>query len=117
KLQKISAEEKEKSGRAKALDHELRWIRMNKEARNEMSRARLGEYEKLLAQESAHAQDDKSVIQVAPGPELGDQVIEFKHVNKKYGDAVLFNDVSFAVPKAAIVGIIGPNGVGKTTLM
>ncbi len=117
KLSKLAEQEKKNSPKARALDHELAWIRMNNDDRQEISRARIGEYEKLLAKESAAAKQDSAVIQIAQGPELGDQVIEFKGASKAYDDAFLFKDLSFIVPKGAIVGIIGPNGTGKTTLM
>ncbi len=117
KLSKLAEQEKKNSPKARALDHELAWIRMNNDDRQEISRARIGEYEKLLAKESAAAKQDSAVIQIAQGPELGDQVIEFKGASKAYDDASLFKDLSFIVPKGAIVGIIGPNGTGKTTLM
>jgi ATPase subunit of ABC transporter with duplicated ATPase domains len=90
---------------------------MNSEERAKMTRDRLADYERLLARENAAHKQDAAVIQIAPGPQLGDQVIEFKNVSKSYGDQMLMKDVSFQVPKGAIVGIVGPNGTGKTTLM
>ncbi len=117
KLTKLASEERQGSPRARSLEHELAWIRMSNKDRRELSRARLSQYEQLVAREQAASKQDSAVIQIAPGPELGDQVIEFKNVSKQFGDTALFKDLSFIVPKAAIVGVIGPNGTGKTTLM
>lgn len=117
KLIKIAGEEKRDSPRARALEHELAWIRMSSKERHELSRSRIAHYEQLVAREVAANKQDGAVISIAPGPELGDQVIEFHRVSKRYGDTVLFEDLNFIVPKAAVVGIIGPNGTGKTTLM
>ncbi len=117
KLSRLAEQEKKNSPKARALDHELAWIRMNNNDRQELGRARISDYEKLLARESAAAQQDSAVIQIAQGPQLGDQVIEFKGVSKAYADTPLFKDLSFIVPKGAMVGIIGPNGTGKTTLI
>ena len=117
KLAKVAQEQKGESARTKALEHELAWIKMNSKQRQELTRDRLANYERLLAKESAANSQDAAIIQIAPGPQLGDQVIEFKNVSKSYGDQTLMNDVTFQIPKGAIVGIIGPNGTGKTTLM
>ncbi|MCC6794903.1 MAG: energy-dependent translational throttle protein EttA [Candidatus Hydrogenedentes bacterium] len=116
KLQKLSAGEK-KDTRGRALEHELAWIRMSNKDRQELSRSRITQYEQLIAREAAASKQDSSVISVAPGPELGDDVIEFKNVTKQFGDQVLFKDANFMVPKGAVVGIVGPNGTGKTTMM
>ncbi|MCC6485879.1 MAG: energy-dependent translational throttle protein EttA [Candidatus Hydrogenedentes bacterium] len=117
KLTKLASEEKKDSPRARALEHELSWIRMSNKDRHELARVRLAQYEQLVAREAAAGKQDGAVIQIAPGPELGDQVVEFRNVTKQYGDSPLFTDLSFIVPKSAIVGIIGPNGTGKTTMM
>ncbi|MFA6241907.1 MAG: energy-dependent translational throttle protein EttA [Candidatus Hydrogenedentales bacterium] len=117
KLTLLLTQEKGDSARSRALQHELGWIRMSNKDRHELSRARLAQYEQLVAKESAVGKGDATIIQIAPGPELGEQVIEFKKVTKRFDDTTLFEDLSFIVPKAAIVGIIGPNGTGKTTLM
>ncbi len=117
KISKLAAEERKNSPRARALEHELAWIRMSNRDRRELSQARLSQYEQLLAREQAASKQDTAVIQIAPGPELGDQVIEYRGVSKQFGGNVLFKDLSFIVPKSAIIGIIGPNGTGKSTLL
>jgi sulfate-transporting ATPase len=117
KLTKLAGEQKNDSARTRALEHELAWIKMNTDQRHTLSRERLGDYERLLARENAANKQDTSIIQIAPGPPLSDQVIEFKNVTKALGGVILMNDLSFKMPKGAIVGIVGPNGTGKTTLM
>ncbi len=117
KLTKLVAEQKNETSRTRALEHELAWIKMNTDQRHDLSRERLGDYERLLAKENASNKQDSSVIQIAPGPPLSDQVIEFKNVSKALGGVTLIKDMSFKMPKGAIVGIIGPNGTGKTTLL
>ncbi len=116
KLARLVAAEKKNSARHKALEHELAWIKMNNRDRHELSRNRLAEYEKLIAKESTDAFED-DVIRIAPGPELGTQVIEFKGVSKSFDGNVVLKDVTFTMPRGAIVGVVGPNGAGKTTLM
>ncbi|CAN5273169.1 energy-dependent translational throttle protein EttA [soil metagenome] len=118
KLGKLAGEEKKDSPRRKALERELGWIRMSGKQKHEMQRTRLAEYERLVAKENAGTAEDGGAfaIQIAPGPHLGDKVIEFNNVSKAYDGNVLIKDLTFALPKAAVVGIIGPNGAGKTTL-
>lgn len=113
KLAKLMGQEKKDSSRYRMLQRELAWIRMNNKDRHELSQNRLREYEKLVARE---ASEDHDLIQIAPGPALGDQVIEFKGVSKGYGGDALIKDVDFSIPRGSIVGLVGPNGAGKTTL-
>lgn len=117
KLGKLAEQEKKNSPRARALDHELKWIRMNNQERQELSRSRISDYEQLLAKESAAQSNESATIQIAPGPELGSKVIEFEGVSKQYDGNLLFENLTFSMPKGALVGVIGPNGTGKTTLI
>jgi ATP-binding cassette ChvD family protein len=114
KIEILAREEKSKSPRRKSLEGELRWIRMNTAEHRELSRHRLAEFERLVAEE--RREDDDAVIQIAPAEHLGDQVIEVRGVTKGFGGEPLIRDVNFTVPKGAVVGLIGPNGTGKTTL-
>ncbi len=116
KLQKMAGQEKKNSVRAQALERELKWIKMSNTDRQEMSRTRLAEYEQLIAKEAAAQNADSASIQIAPGPELGEQVVEFKNVSKSFGEDLLYKDLNFIIPRSAIVGLVGPNGTGKTTL-
>ena len=116
KISRLANAAKDDSPRYKALEHELSWIRMNNKDRHEMARNRIAEYEQLVARENAASKNDSAVIQIAPGPELGDKVITFKGVSKGYDDLTLFENADFIVPRSAVVGLVGPNGTGKTTL-
>ena len=98
-----------------SLSRELEWVRSSPKARQAKSKARLAAYDRLLADSDA-AKRDPNEIAIPPGPRLGDLVFEATNIGKSFGDKVLFENLSFKVPKAAVIGIIGPNGAGKTTL-
>jgi energy-dependent translational throttle protein EttA len=115
KQARLAVEEKQSSARQRTLQRELEWVRMAPKARHAKSKARLGAYERLLAEEEA-VKLDKVEIHIPPGPRLGDVVIEARDVSKGFGDRLLFEDLTFSLPPAGIVGVIGPNGAGKTTL-
>ena len=115
KAKRLASEEKTESKRQKTLERELEWVRMAPKARHAKSKARLSNYEKL-ASEDTKEREDKLELFIPPGPRLGNLVIEAQNVTKTYGDKLLFENLSFSLPPAGIVGIIGPNGVGKTTL-
>jgi ATP-binding cassette ChvD family protein len=100
----------------KRLADELEWVRSNAKARQTKSRARLGRYEEMAAEADKTRKLDFEEIQIPPGPRLGGTVIEVSHLHKGFGDRVLIDGLSFSLPRNGIVGIIGPNGVGKTTL-
>ncbi|MFM8448632.1 MAG: ATP-binding cassette domain-containing protein, partial [Haliscomenobacter sp.] len=101
--------------RRKTLERELEWIRMAPKARQAKGKARLNAYEKL-AEEEVKEKEAKLEIFIPTGPRLGDKVVDLNGVSKAFGDRVLFEDLNISIPKNAIVGIIGPNGVGKSTL-
>lgn len=115
KSKRLEQEEKTESKRKKALEHELEWIRMAPKARQAKGKARLNAYDQLRNAEIKE-REAKLELFIPPGPRLGDVVIDLDHVSKGFGDRLLIDDVSFKVPKNAIIGIIGPNGVGKSTL-
>ncbi|MGK7344260.1 MAG: energy-dependent translational throttle protein EttA [Candidatus Nitrospinota bacterium M3_3B_026] len=102
-------------GVRKHILKELEWIRSNPGARREKNKARIKEYERLVA-ESKRMEKDSTDIRIAPGPLLGEKVVEFESVSKGYDGAALIEELSFSVPRGAVVGLMGPNGVGKTTL-
>ena len=115
KQTRLAKEEKQESARRKALARELEWAKMAPRARVAKSKARLSAYEKLAAQEYEE-REDELVLQIPPGPHLGDIVVRAENVRKGYGDNLLLEDLNFDLPRGGIVGIIGPNGAGKTTL-
>jgi ATP-binding cassette ChvD family protein len=115
KQQRLEQAEKQSSARRRTLQRVLEWVRMAPKARHAKSKARLGAYERLLAEEEA-VKLDRVEIHIPPGPRLGDVVIEAKGVSKAFGDTLLVENLAFSLPPAGIVGVIGPNGAGKTTL-
>jgi ATP-binding cassette ChvD family protein len=115
KAKRLEQEEKQESRRRKTLERELEWVRMNPQARQAKSKARLAAYDKMLS-EDVKTKEDKLEIFIPNGPRLGNKVIEAKNISKSFGDKLLFTNLSFSLPPAGIVGIIGPNGAGKTTL-
>lgn len=115
KEQRLAQEEHADSARHKAIKHELEWVRSNPKGRHAKSKARLTRFEEMNSQEF-QKRSETNEIYIPPGPRLGDLVIEFDKVSKRFGENILFEDLSFSVPKAAIVGIIGGNGAGKSTL-
>jgi ATP-binding cassette ChvD family protein len=114
---RLAQEEKEASARRRTLQRELEWIRMAPRARQAKGKARINNYEQLLAEEqAAEKRDGPREIAIPPGPRLGDLVVTAEHLRKGYGDNVLMDEVDFILPRGGIVGVIGPNGAGKTTL-
>jgi len=112
---RLAQEERKEDKLQRTLERELEWIRMSPKGRHAKSKARINDYEDLLATESEKHADDLEIY-IPPGPRLGDIVIEAHGVSKGYGDTVLFEKLEFSLPKGGIVGVIGPNGAGKTTL-
>jgi ATP-binding cassette ChvD family protein len=117
KAARIKIEGQKDAKRRKRLEDELEWVRSSPRARQSKSRARLERYEEMAAEADANRKLDFEEIQIPPGPRLGRQVVEADGLTKGYGDRVLMEDLSFSLPQGGIVGVIGPNGVGKTTLI
>jgi sulfate-transporting ATPase len=115
KQERLAQEDKSESARQKTIARELEWVRESPKGRRKKAKARLNNYERLLA-EDRNAKVDQQQIHIPPGPRLGDLVIETDGLRKGFGDRLLIEDLSFSLPPAGIVGIIGPNGAGKTTL-
>jgi sulfate-transporting ATPase len=115
KDKRLAQESKEQSRKAKTLERELEWIRQGAKARQSKSKARISAYENLLKEPSAEKLQELSIY-IPPGPRLGDIVVEANGLSKGYGKKLLLDKVDFTIPKGAIVGVIGPNGVGKSTL-
>ena len=115
KTEILRQREKTASTLQKRLDKELQWLRETPGARRKNNKGRINEYEKLSSRK-IDIEDNTLEIQIAPGPQLGEQVIEAESLVKGYGGDPIFTDVTFAVPRGAVVGLVGPNGTGKTTL-
>ena len=115
KEKRLEAEEKQEQARQKTIKHELEWVRQNAKGRQSKSKARLARFEEMQS-ESYQSRNETNEIFIPPGPRLGDLVIEANGIRKSFGDRVLIDNLSFTIPKGAIVGIIGGNGAGKSTL-
>ncbi|ATQ42181.1 energy-dependent translational throttle protein EttA [Caulobacter mirabilis] len=117
KTKRVVQEQSESEARQRALTRELDWVRSNAKARQSKSKARLAAYERMVAEQEGSAKaQTHAVIQIPPGPRLGNVVLEVANLEKEYGDKVLFKDLTFKLPPNGIVGVIGPNGAGKSTL-
>ncbi|MFQ5505969.1 MAG: energy-dependent translational throttle protein EttA, partial [Planctomycetota bacterium] len=116
KAEHLDVEKKQEAARHRKLKMELEWIRTNPKARTTKSKARLRRYEEMRA-EQKEMPEDRIDLQIPPGPKLGNKVLEVHHVSKSFADKTLLNDLSFELPPGAILGVIGENGTGKTTLM
>ncbi|MGQ0595518.1 MAG: energy-dependent translational throttle protein EttA [Gammaproteobacteria bacterium] len=115
KEQRLTQEESKEQARLKAMRAELEWVRANPKGRHAKGKARLKRYEELASQEFQR-RNETNEIYIAPGPRLGDLVVEAAGIGKRFGDRLLIEDLSFNVPRGGIAGVIGPNGAGKTTL-
>jgi ATP-binding cassette ChvD family protein len=116
KKARLQIEGRRDAKRAKILERELEWARSNPKARQAKNRARLARYEELATEAERSRKLDFEEINIPPGPRLGSNVLEAKMLVKGFGDKLLFNGLSFSLPRAGIVGVVGPNGVGKSTL-
>lgn len=116
KRKRLQIEGKKDAKRAKILEKELEWVRSSPKARQAKNKARLARYEEMAAEAERNRKIDTAEINIPPGPRLGNVVLEAEHLSKGFGDRILIKDLSFTLPRAGIVGVIGPNGVGKTTL-
>ncbi len=116
KKDRLKIEGQKDAKRAKVLEKELEWVRSNAKGRQAKSKARLARYEELAAEAERARKIDTSEINIPAGPRLGDVVLDASHLTKGFEGRTLWDDISFSLPRAGIVGIVGPNGVGKTTL-
>lgn len=115
KEQRLANEQKQQAAHKRSIERELEWVRSNAKGRQSKSKARLARFEELNSREFQE-RNETNEIYIPPGPRLGDKVIEFHGVSKSFGDRMLIDNLSFAVPPGAIVGIVGGNGAGKSTL-
>lgn len=115
KDQRLAQEASSEAARRKSIEKELEWVRQGAKGRQSKGKARLARFEELNSTEY-QKRNETSELFIPPGPRLGDKVVEVKNLSKSYGDRLLIDDLSFSIPKGAIVGIIGPNGAGKSTL-
>lgn len=117
KRERLEVQGKKDAKLAKRLKEELEWVRQNPKGRQQKSKARLAAYEQMAAEAEKHRKLDFEEIQIPPGPRLGDVVLEADKISKGFDSRLLIDNLSFSLPKNGIVGVIGPNGVGKSTLM
>jgi len=115
KEQRLEQEKRQEASHQKAIKAELEWVRSNPKGRQTKSKARMARFEELQSQEF-QTRNETNEIYIPPGPRLGDKVIEVRNLRKTFGDRLLFEGLSFSLPKGSIVGIIGANGMGKSTL-
>ncbi|MGO2133400.1 MAG: energy-dependent translational throttle protein EttA [Halomonas sp.] len=115
KEQRLEQEAKQEASKSKAIKQELEWVRSNAKGRQAKSKARLNRFEEMQSGDF-QKRNETNEIYIPPGPRLGDKVIEFHGVSKAFGDKLLYEDLSFTVPQGAIVGIVGGNGAGKSTM-
>ena len=115
KEKRLAQQQAQESARQKSIEKELEWVRQNPKGRQAKSKARMARFEELNSGEYQKRNETNELF-IPPGPRLGDKVIEVQHLSKSYGDRTLIDDLSFSIPKGAIVGIIGANGAGKSTL-
>ncbi|OLT43536.1 energy-dependent translational throttle protein EttA [Serinicoccus sp. CNJ-927] len=116
KRERLAVQGKKDAKLAKRLENELEWVRSNPKAKQTKNKVRLARYEEMAAEAERTRKLDFEEIQIPPGPRLGSQVIEVKNLTKGFGERTLIDDLTFTLPRNGIVGVIGPNGVGKTTL-
>jgi sulfate-transporting ATPase len=116
KAKRLHDEEKSQNARERMLASELEWVRSSPKARQAKSKARLARYDEMVAEAKSDKRDPTMEIMIPPGPRLGNEVVSFEGVSKSFGDRLLIDNLTFKLPRSAIVGVIGPNGAGKTTL-